>query len=105
MRIRWTLAAAADLEHIKDYLTEHYPHLMQSTVLELYETIRSLKALPHTGRLGREEGTRELAAYRILRHTESKTRPSKSCISTTPLSSGSSYKSARELRQLMSPIG
>jgi plasmid stabilization system protein ParE len=31
MRIRWTLAAAADLEHIKDYLIEHYPHLAQST--------------------------------------------------------------------------
>jgi plasmid stabilization system protein ParE len=56
MRIRWTLAAAADLEHIKDYLTEHYPHLTQPTVLELYETIRSLKASPHRGRLGREEG-------------------------------------------------
>ncbi len=34
MRIRWTLAAAADLEHIKDYLTEHSPRLAQSTVLE-----------------------------------------------------------------------
>jgi addiction module RelE/StbE family toxin len=77
MRIRWTLAAAADLEHIKDYLTEHYPHLTQSTVLELYETIHSLKAPPHRGRLGREEGTRELifsrlpyiAAYRIKDQT------------------------------------
>jgi plasmid stabilization system protein ParE len=63
MRIRWTLAAAADLEHIKGYLAEHYPHLMQSTVLELYETIRSLKALPNRGRLGREEGTRELLLH------------------------------------------
>jgi toxin ParE1/3/4 len=77
MRIRWTLAAAADLEHIKDYLTEHYPHLAQSTVLELYETIRSLKASPHRGRAGREEGTRELvftdlpyiAAYRVKEQT------------------------------------
>jgi toxin ParE1/3/4 len=77
MRIRWTLAAAADLEHIKDYLTEHYPHLTRSTVLELYETIRSLKASPHRGRLGREEGTRELiftrlpyiAAYRVKDQT------------------------------------
>jgi plasmid stabilization system protein ParE len=27
MRIRWTRAAAEDLEHIKDYLTEHSPQL------------------------------------------------------------------------------
>jgi toxin ParE1/3/4 len=77
MRIRWTPAAAADLEHIKDYLTEHNPQFAQSTVLELYETIRSLKASPHRGRIGREEGTRELVftrlpyivAYRIKEHT------------------------------------
>jgi toxin ParE1/3/4 len=65
MRIRWTLAAAADLEHIKDYLTEHHPDLAQSTVLELYETICSLRASPHRGRPGREEGTRELVFTRL----------------------------------------
>jgi hypothetical protein len=27
MRIRWTAEAATNLEHIKDYLTEHYPIL------------------------------------------------------------------------------
>jgi len=37
MRIRWTYAAAEDLEHIKDYLTEHHPEFSQSTVIELYE--------------------------------------------------------------------
>jgi len=50
---------------------------MQSTVLELYKTIRSLKASPHRRRLGREEGTRELilsrlpyiAAYRVKDQT------------------------------------
>ena len=65
MRIRWTRAAAEDLEHIKDYLTEHSPRLAQSTVLELYETIRSLKTSPRRGRLGREEGTRELVLSRL----------------------------------------
>jgi plasmid stabilization system protein ParE len=29
MRIRWTLAAAEDLEHIKNYLTE-LPHSLRS---------------------------------------------------------------------------
>ncbi|HMD31970.1 MAG TPA: type II toxin-antitoxin system RelE/ParE family toxin [Candidatus Acidoferrales bacterium] len=65
MRIRWTLAAAADLEHIKGYLDEHLPHLAQSTILELYETIRSLKTLPLRGHPGREEGTRELVFARL----------------------------------------
>jgi toxin ParE1/3/4 len=65
MRIRWTRAAAEDLEHIKDYLTEHHPQFVQSTVIELYETIRSLKTSPRRGRLGREEGTRELALSRL----------------------------------------
>ena len=37
MRIRWTPAAAGDLEHIKNYLTEHLPQFAQSTVFELYE--------------------------------------------------------------------
>jgi toxin ParE1/3/4 len=60
MRIRWTPAAAADLKHIQNYLQEHYPHLAQSTVLKLYNGIRSLKTSPHRGRIGREEGTREL---------------------------------------------
>src|ERR1700732_1740518 len=43
----------------------HSPQLAQSTVLELYETIRSLKTSPRRGRLGREEGTRELVLSRL----------------------------------------
>jgi toxin ParE1/3/4 len=65
MRIRWTLAAASNLEHIKDYLTERNPEFAESTVLELYETIRSLKTSPHRGRVGREERTRELVFTRL----------------------------------------
>lgn len=60
MRIRWTAPAADDLEHIKDYLQEHYPHFAQSTILRIYESIRSLKNSPRRGRLGRRSGTREL---------------------------------------------
>jgi len=77
MRIRWTPAAAADLEHIKDYLQESHPHLAQPTVLRLYDGICSLKTMPNRGRIGREEGTRELvfaplpyvAAYRVREQT------------------------------------
>jgi toxin ParE1/3/4 len=60
MRIRWTPAAAADLEHISNYLKERHPHYRQPTMRKLYEAIGSLKASPHRGRVGREDGTREL---------------------------------------------
>jgi addiction module RelE/StbE family toxin len=73
MRIRWTPAAAADLDQIKDYLIEHHPDLAQPTVMKLYAAILSLKRMPNRGRPGRERDTRELVlapmpyivAYRV----------------------------------------
>jgi addiction module RelE/StbE family toxin len=73
MRIRWTPAAAADLQSISDYLKEYHPHYRQPTLRKLYETMRSLRQLPYRGRPGTEEGTREIlfpplpyvAVYRI----------------------------------------
>ena len=61
MRIRWTPAAAADLQQINDYLKEHHPHYREATLRKLYSAIQSLKDWPHRGRVGREDGTRELA--------------------------------------------
>jgi toxin ParE1/3/4 len=60
MRIRWTPAAAADLQQISDYLTEHHPRYRAGTMRKVYAAIRSLKEWPHRGRVGCEEGTREL---------------------------------------------
>jgi toxin ParE1/3/4 len=65
MRIRWTPAAADDLQHIFDYLTEQMPHQSRSTVVEIQEAVRSLKKFPHRGRPGREGGTRELLHDRL----------------------------------------
>jgi toxin ParE1/3/4 len=73
MRIRWTPAAAADLDQIKDYLAERHPELAHPTVVKLYGAIRSLKRMPDRGRPGRERDTRELVltplpyivAYRV----------------------------------------
>jgi toxin ParE1/3/4 len=77
MRIRWTPAAAADLQHINDYLKQHHPHYRQATMRKLYETIRSLKRSPYSGRPGSEQGTREIlfpplpyvAVYRMKEQT------------------------------------
>ncbi len=60
MRIRWTPAAADDLEHIGKYLQEHHPALAQPTVGKLYEAALSLKQFANRGRIGRVAGTREL---------------------------------------------
>ena len=61
MRIRWTPAAAADLQRVNDYLKDHHPHYRQPTLRKVYAAIQSLKEWPHRGRVGREEGTRELS--------------------------------------------
>jgi toxin ParE1/3/4 len=60
MRIRWTPAAAADLQQISDYLKDHHPRYRQPTMRKLYDAIRTLKEWPQSGRIGREAGTREL---------------------------------------------
>jgi toxin ParE1/3/4 len=73
MRIRWTPSAAEDLAAINEFLKRRFPRYRQSTMGKLYDTINSLKDLPYRGRLGREEGTRELlfpplpyiAVYRV----------------------------------------
>jgi addiction module RelE/StbE family toxin len=60
MRLRWTLAAANDLENISDYLHSRNPQIAQHTVRRLYAEIRELSRFPSRGRPGREPGTREL---------------------------------------------
>ena len=65
MRLRWTPAAADDLEAIGDYLAEHLPSFAQSIILEIYQTVQPLRSIPYRGRAGREEGTRELVLPRL----------------------------------------
>jgi plasmid stabilization system protein ParE len=77
MRIRWTPASAADLEHISNYLKDRHPRYRIPTMRKLYAAILSLKDWPHRGRVGREGGTRELlfqplpdvAVYRVKEHS------------------------------------
>ncbi|MGA3263826.1 MAG: type II toxin-antitoxin system RelE/ParE family toxin [Terracidiphilus sp.] len=65
MRLRWTPAAADDLESIADYLAKHFPSFRRTTIREIYDTIATLRSLPNRGRIGREEGTRELVIARL----------------------------------------
>ena len=65
MRLRWTSVAADDLESIRDYLALHLPSFTQSTILEIYQAILTLRSTPFRGRAGREEGTHELVLPRL----------------------------------------
>ena len=60
MRIRWTPAAAADLQGISDFLREHHPQYHEKTMRKLYDTIGALKNSPNRGKRGRIAGTREI---------------------------------------------
>ena len=60
MELRWTQEAAADLEHIADYLFEHTPEHAAPLVRALYDAPGTLLTFPNRGRLGKKEGTREL---------------------------------------------
>lgn len=71
--IRWTPAAARDLQNVSDYLEENHPQYRHATLRKVYSIIQSLKEWPYRGRIGREQGTRELmvsplpyiAVYRV----------------------------------------
>jgi len=57
MRLRWTVPAADDLQNIKNYLQQNYPHFAEPTVRTIYQRIRSLKTSPNWGRPGHRTGT------------------------------------------------
>lgn len=59
-KLRWSLAAADDLEAIAQYLYLYHPSFAASTIQRLYDAAKSLKTFPHAGRVGKVSGTREL---------------------------------------------
>jgi addiction module RelE/StbE family toxin len=59
-RIRWSIAAADDLEDIANYLWLHHPSYASSTIQRLYDAAKQLRAFAHAGRVGSKRGTREL---------------------------------------------
>jgi toxin ParE1/3/4 len=58
--LRWSLAAADDLEQINKYLRFHHLSFAGSTIRRLYDRAKSLWDFPFSGREGRKPGTREL---------------------------------------------
>jgi len=60
MELRWTEEAAADLEHITDYLFQNAPERAAELVRGIYNAPTALLTFPYRGRAGKKEGTREL---------------------------------------------
>jgi len=60
MELRWTQEAAADLEHITDYLFQNAPERAAELVRGIYNAPAALLTFPYRGRAGKKEGTREL---------------------------------------------
>jgi toxin ParE1/3/4 len=60
MELRWTEEAAADLEHITDYLFQNAPERAAELVRGIYNAPAALLTFPYRGRVGKKEGTREL---------------------------------------------
>jgi addiction module RelE/StbE family toxin len=60
MQIRWSTAASEDLLRIVECIRKENAPAAQRVAKTIYESIGSLSAFPHRGRIGRVEGTREL---------------------------------------------
>jgi toxin ParE1/3/4 len=77
MDIRWTTEASSTLERISLRIAEDNPEAALRTVRTIFERIEQLVTFPHRGRIGCEEGTRELvlsplpyiAVYRMKEST------------------------------------
>ena len=60
MQVRWTTAAASDLENIADYLFEKTPENAPRLIREICGAASGLRIYPNRGRPGKKSGTREL---------------------------------------------
>jgi toxin ParE1/3/4 len=60
MQLRWSEAAADDLERIADYLLTHAPGRAPELIRMVYDAPSTLLTFPNRGRPGRRDGTREL---------------------------------------------
>lgn len=77
MDIRWTTEASSNLEQISLRIAEDKPEAALKTAAAIFERIEQLVSFPRRGRIGREDGTRELvlsplpyiAVYRVREST------------------------------------
>ena len=66
MRIRWTDAAAGDLESIYESLVQQNRSAADKVINRILSAIDVLERFPEMGHPGRVEGTRELVVARFI---------------------------------------
>ena len=55
MQLRWTEAAASDLERIADYLFEKTPENAAQLIRKIYNAPSALESFPNRGRQGKKQ--------------------------------------------------
>jgi plasmid stabilization system protein ParE len=60
MDIRWTTEARTNLENISLHIAEDDPEAAIKTARTIFDRIEQLVTFPNRGRIGLEQGTREL---------------------------------------------
>jgi toxin ParE1/3/4 len=66
MRIEWSARAVSDLSTISEYIEEDRSLETANRVTRsIYDAVQTLRTLPHRGRSGRIENTRELVVSRL----------------------------------------
>ena len=74
MKVRWTTPAAEQLRNIFEFISTDNPPAANRTIRKIRQAIQNTARMPHSGRIGRVDGTREitvpgtsyLVAYRIV---------------------------------------
>jgi toxin ParE1/3/4 len=77
VKVRWTMPAANQLGNIFERIADDNRAAAERTVRRIHDAIRRTGGMPHSGRIGRVAGTREIAvsgtpylvAYRIVERT------------------------------------
>jgi toxin ParE1/3/4 len=60
MRVAWTRQALRDLDPAFEYTAEHDPGAAPAIIERIETALAAIADLPHAGRRGRVDGTREL---------------------------------------------
>ena len=60
MRVRWVRESTSDLTRIRAYIAQDSERAAEYVRLRIVDAVKKLEGLPHLGRPGRREGTRQL---------------------------------------------
>ena len=65
MRVRFSAAAVADLESIRDYIAQNNPQAAERVLTRIGDAIELLREFPKLGHSGAVDGTMEMVVPRL----------------------------------------